>query len=48
MPGHVGTIYAATNAVYTGRATARTVKLLPDGTVFRPDGAEDPPPGAGL
>ncbi|MFF8632456.1 Mom family adenine methylcarbamoylation protein [Streptomyces werraensis] len=34
MPGHVGTIYAATNAVYTGRATARTVKLLPDGTVF--------------
>jgi hypothetical protein len=34
MPGHVGTIYAATNAVYTGRATARTLKLLPDGTVF--------------
>jgi hypothetical protein len=34
MPGHVGTIYAATNAVYAGRATARTVKLLPDGTVF--------------
>lgn len=34
MPGHMGTIYAATNAVYAGRATARTVKLLPDGTVF--------------
>ncbi|MFF4542263.1 hypothetical protein [Streptomyces aureus] len=34
MPGHVGTIYAATNAIYAGRATARTVKLLPDGTVF--------------
>nr|WTB11197.1 hypothetical protein OG546_48260 [Streptomyces antimycoticus] len=34
MPGHVGTIYAASNAVYAGRATARTVKLLPDGTVF--------------
>ncbi|MER7982437.1 hypothetical protein [Streptomyces sp. NPDC095817] len=34
MPGHVGTIYAATNAVYAGRATPRTVKLLPDGTVF--------------
>ncbi|MEU0949847.1 hypothetical protein ABZ379_45405 [Streptomyces canus] len=34
MPGHVGTIYAATNAEYAGRATARTVKLLPDGTVF--------------
>ncbi|WP_199550150.1 hypothetical protein [Streptomyces sp. N35] len=34
MPGHVGTIYAATNALYAGRATARTLKLLPDGTVF--------------
>lgn len=34
MPGHIGTIYAATNAVYAGRATARTVKLLPDGTIF--------------
>ncbi|MDG4857075.1 hypothetical protein P8605_02690 [Streptomyces sp. T-3] len=34
MPGHVGTIYAASNAVYAGRATARTMKLLPDGTVF--------------
>ncbi|MEU5044566.1 hypothetical protein [Streptomyces griseorubiginosus] len=34
MPGHVGTIYAATNALYASRATARTVKLLPDGTVF--------------
>ncbi|MFF6642286.1 hypothetical protein ACFY83_34330 [Streptomyces althioticus] len=34
MPGHVGTTYAATNALHTGRATARTVKLLPDGTVF--------------
>ena len=34
MPGHVGTIYAATNAVYASRATARTMKLLPDGTVF--------------
>ncbi|MET8291491.1 hypothetical protein ABZV80_40915 [Streptomyces sp. NPDC005132] len=34
MPGHVGTIYAATNATYAGRATARTVKLLPDGTIF--------------
>ncbi|WP_053084676.1 hypothetical protein [Streptomyces viridochromogenes] len=34
MPGQVGTIYAATNAVYASRATARTVKLLPDGTVF--------------
>lgn len=40
MPGHVGTIYAATNAVYAGRATARTVKLLPDGTVFHDRAAQ--------
>ncbi|MEU7198127.1 hypothetical protein AB0B04_32170 [Streptomyces xinghaiensis] len=32
--GHVGTIYQATNAVYAGRATPRTVKLLPNGTVL--------------
>jgi hypothetical protein len=32
MPGHVGTIYAATHAVYADRATARTMKLLPDAT----------------
>ncbi|WP_329318998.1 MULTISPECIES: Mom family adenine methylcarbamoylation protein [unclassified Streptomyces] len=40
MPGHVGTIYAATNAVYAGRATPRTVKLLPDGTVFHERAAQ--------
>jgi hypothetical protein len=34
MPGHVGTIYQATNATYTGRATPRTLALLPDGTVL--------------
>lgn len=34
MPGHCGWIYQATNSVYAGRATARTIKLLPDGTVF--------------
>ena len=34
MPGHVGVIYQASNAVYTGRATARTLVLLPDGQVF--------------
>jgi hypothetical protein len=34
MPGHVVTIYAATDAVYASRPTARTVELLPDGTVF--------------
>jgi hypothetical protein len=40
MPGHVGTIYAATNAVYASRATARTVKVLPDGTVFHERAAQ--------
>jgi hypothetical protein len=34
MPGHVGTIYQASNATYTGRGTARTLTLLRDGTVF--------------
>jgi hypothetical protein len=34
MPGHVGTIYQATNAVYAGRARAQKLNLLPDGTVF--------------
>lgn len=32
--GHVGTIYQASNAHYLGRATARTLRLLPDGAVF--------------
>ena len=34
FPGHVGTIYQASNAVYAGYATARTLRLLPDGSVF--------------
>jgi hypothetical protein len=34
MPGHVGTIYQASNARYLGRSAARTVVLLPDGMVF--------------
>ncbi|MGH3297848.1 MAG: hypothetical protein ACRDP7_39250 [Trebonia sp.] len=34
MPGHVGVIYQATNAVYTGHGTPRTLTVLPDGTVF--------------
>lgn len=34
LPGHVGTIYQAHNAVYLGRATPRVLRLLPDGTVF--------------
>ena len=32
--GHIGTIYQAHNAPYLGRATARTLHLLPNGTVF--------------
>lgn len=32
--GHLGTIYQAHNALYRGRATARTLRILPDGTVF--------------
>lgn len=34
FPGHVGTIYQATNAVYTGKASPRTLRLLPSGQVF--------------
>lgn len=34
MPGHVGVIYQATNAVYCGRGTARTLRLLPDGSAL--------------
>jgi hypothetical protein len=32
--GHVGTIYQAHNGVYLGRGTARTLTILPDGSVF--------------
>lgn len=34
FPGHIGTIYQATNAVYNGRTPRRTRRLLPDGTVL--------------
>lgn len=34
FPGHVGTIYQAHNAAYLGRGQARTLRVLPDGTVF--------------
>lgn len=34
LPGHVGTIYQALNAVYTGRGDGRRLHLLPDGRVF--------------
>ena len=30
----MGVIYQASNAIYTGLGTARTLTLLPDGTVF--------------
>jgi hypothetical protein len=33
FPGHIGTIYQAHNATYTGRSTAGTLRLLPDGSV---------------
>lgn len=33
-PGHIGTIYQAKGAVYTGRAWPRSLWVLPDGTVF--------------
>jgi len=32
--GHVGIVYQAHNAVYLGRGTARTLTLLPDGSVL--------------
>jgi hypothetical protein len=34
MPGHIGRIYQATNSVYTGRGTPRTLTLLPDGSTL--------------
>ena len=34
LPGHVGIVYQALGAVYAGRSTARTLRLLPDGTVL--------------
>lgn len=34
LPGHVGNIYQATNAIYGGRTKARAIWILPDGTVF--------------
>jgi hypothetical protein len=34
FPGHIGVIYQASNAIYAGRGTPRTVLLLPDGRVM--------------
>lgn len=33
MPGHVGTIYQAHNAVYLGRSKSERRRVLPDGTI---------------
>lgn len=34
MPGHIGQVYQALSARFMGRGTPRTLRLLPDGTVF--------------
>jgi hypothetical protein len=34
FPGHIGVVYQASNALYAGRGTARTLLLLPDGRVL--------------
>jgi len=34
FPGHIGTIYQASNAVYLGRSKPETRRLLPDGTLL--------------
>lgn len=34
MPGHVGTVYKATNGVYLGRGDGRVLRLLPNGRSF--------------
>lgn len=36
FPGHVGTIYQATNAVFTGRSKKKTLYLFNDGAVLDP------------
>lgn len=36
MPGHVGGIYQASNAVFLGRARSGPISLLPDGTSVSP------------
>ncbi len=34
MPGHVGTVYQSLNFVYTGRTSAHSITILPDGSVI--------------
>lgn len=36
FPGHIGTIYQATNAIYLGKANPSTLRLFDDGKVFSP------------
>lgn len=36
LPGHVGTIYQATNAIYAGRSKNTLHVLKPNGTIFSP------------
>lgn len=38
--GHAGLVYQGLNAVYVGRATPRTLRLLPSGHVFSERGAQ--------
>lgn len=38
--GHIGTCYQASNARFLGRATPRTLRLLPDGRVFHDRAAQ--------
>lgn len=40
FPGHLGKIYQASNAIFAGRGTARSLDLLPDGTVFNERAAQ--------
>lgn len=34
FPGHIGIVYQASNAIYAGRGTARSVLVLPDGRLL--------------
>jgi hypothetical protein len=40
MPGHCDRIHQATNGIYARRATARTIKVLPYGTVLNDRAAQ--------
>lgn len=40
VAGHVGTIYQASGALYTGRGTPRTLIMLPDGSILNARSAQ--------